>query len=126
MKLFLPLVLAFSFSVGHAAYAKPGVFACSNSRMNLVVNLKTGAVNFYNKQSQNFASDAVFNVTSFSVKTTKTPSVAYVVNFQKYGLFKAQISNVSDTGFAELDHEGQLTDDETGGEEIVELSCTLL
>lgn len=126
MKLLLPLVLAFSFSIGQSAFAKTGVFACSNTRMNLVVNIETGAVQFYNKQGVKFASDTVFNVISFPVKATKSPAVAYVVNFQKFGLFKAQIYNDSFAGFAELNHEGQLTDDESGGEEIVDLGCTWL
>lgn len=125
MKLLLPLALAFSFSVGQSAFAKTSVLACTSSVMNLVVNLETGRAQFYTPKGVKIASDSVMNVSKFAVRTTKYPSVAYVVNFKKFGLLKAQIRDVSFEGFAELDHEGQFTADETGGEEIVSFGCAL-
>lgn len=126
MKLFLPLVLAFSFSIGQTASANTSVLACKSSTMNFVVNLKTGATQFFSANGLKIASDTVFNVSTFAVKSTKNPAVAYVVNFKKYGLLKAQISEVSYEGFADLDHEGQFTADESGDEEIISFGCSLL
>jgi hypothetical protein len=125
MKLLLPLVFAFSFSIGQSAFANTSVLACKSATMNLVVNLETGRAQFYNSQGAKLVSDTVFNLTQFAVKNPKATAVAYVINFKKYGLLKAQIRDVSLEGFAELDHEGQFTDDETGGEEIVSFGCAL-
>ena len=125
MKLFLPLVLAFSFSVSSSAFAANKFLACAGSEMILTVDLNNGVTNFWNAKGAKLASDVVFNVTQFAVKSPKSPATAYVINFKKYGILKAQISSVSFDGFAELNHEGQFTDDETGGEEIVDFKCQL-
>lgn len=125
MKLFLPLVLAFSFSLSTSAFAANKFLACAGSEMILTVDLNNGVTNFWNSKGAKLASDVVFNVTQFAVKNHKSPATAYVINFKKYGILKAQISTVSFDGFAELNHEGQFTDDETGGEEIVDFKCQL-
>jgi hypothetical protein len=125
MKLFLPLAFALSFSVAQSALAKTTVLACTSATMNLVVNFETGRAQFYKAQGGKLVSDTVFNLSTFAVKSTKAPAVAYVVNFKKYGLLKAQIRDVSLEGFAELDHEGQFTPDESGDEEIISFGCAL-
>ena len=125
MKLFLPLVLAFSFSMGSSAFAAKNLLACAGDDMVLTVNFQSGLANFWNAQGSKIASDSVMHVTQFAVRSPKAPAQAYVINFKKYGLLKAQIRDVTSKGFAELDHEGQFTNDETGGEEIVSFACAL-
>lgn len=125
MKLFLPLVLAFSFSMGSSAFAANEFLACAGPQMILTVDLSTGVTKFWNPKGVKLASDVVFNVTQFSVKSFKAPATAYVINFKKYGILKAQIRSGSLDGFAELDHEGQFTDDETGGEDVVNFDCKI-
>lgn len=124
MKLILPLVLAFSVSVGQAAFAKSNVLVCSSSSINLVADLNNGKTQFFNAKGLKLASDSVFNLSTYATKLKNGAALTYVVNFTKFGLLKATIQNATSQGYGELNHDGQFFDSETE-EEVVSLQCLL-
>lgn len=124
MKLFLPLVLAFSVSVGQAAFAKLGTLVCSSTSINLSIDLNNGKTQFWNAKGAKIASDSVFNLGTYATKLKNGPALTYVVNFTKFGLLKATIQTASSQGYGELNHDGQFFDYETE-DEVVSLQCSL-
>lgn len=124
MKMILPLVLAFSVSVGQTAFAKSNVLVCSSSSINLVADLNNGKTQFFNAKGSKLASDSVFNLSSYATKSRNGSALTYVVNFTKFGLLKATIQDSSAQGYGELDHDGQFFASETE-DEVVSLQCSL-
>ena len=121
MKSLLSVFVAMSCFAGSTALA--GVLTCQNEAMTVVVNLESGEALFSQSSGKKLASDVVLNASSFAVRTAKVPTTALTLSFKKYGMLKVQLADKTGTGFGELNHYGEFSEDETGGEEVPYFKC---